>query len=460
MSAQGTSIARVDAPEPHVAGRATSVSSIGRRCERVPALIPARVARVVYSTGVVVSLVAVGVAFERFGFDPIRGRQPEANAALVASIAMLGLTCFLMLRRMSGRAFDEMRVDKETSACLFSASQSLVAARDPSDVCETAARAALTLTDAGSAHLLLRDEASEQISQAACAGPQAERVHQEIGDALAVLADLSVENGSAVLRPEDCVTAGSPSAFSSILIAQVRTGKVARGAICVVHCDPGACFSQRDVDSVGTLASLVAISMRTAELASSLQNFFAHATEAIVTLIDTNLSYHQGHAGRVARLAHPMGRELGLDDQQLRNLHFAALLHDIGTLAIPPGMRHDRRACLQHPVLGYRMLKDIRLWSGVAKSVLYHHEWFDGSGYPHQVAGGAIPLESRIIAVCDAFDAMVSETSYKPAVSDEDALRELDKAAGTQFDPTVVRVVQALARQGRFASEPAGSSGA
>jgi HD-GYP domain-containing protein (c-di-GMP phosphodiesterase class II) len=115
-------------------------------------------------------------------------------------------------------------------------------------------------------------------------------------------------------------------------------------------------------------------------------------------------------------------------------------IHPAGTLA--------KSVYRQHPLLGYRMLKPIRLWEDLAPIVLHHHEWFDGRGYPEGLSGEAIPLEARIIALAEAFDSMTSPRSYREPLALEQALREVREGAGTQFDPTVARVFVELVQRG------------
>ena len=106
------------------------------------------------------------------------------------------------------------------------------------------------------------------------------------------------------------------------------------------------------------------------------------------------------------------------------------------------------KTCQKHAVLGFRMLNRIRLWQDIAPFVHYHHEWYDGSGYPGGLKGEEIPLEARIIGFCEAFDSMTSDTSYKNPVSWEEALCEVDACAGTQFDPDVARTFKVLVERG------------
>jgi len=98
-------------------------------------------------------------------------------------------------------------------------------------------------------------------------------------------------------------------------------------------------------------------------------------------------------------------------------------------------------------MLGYRMLAPIQLWAEFAPFILHHHEWFDGNGYPDALAGEAIPLESRIIGLAEAFDSMTSDSSYKQSVDQEEAIRRIEAGSGTQFDPAVVKVFLDLWRR-------------
>jgi diguanylate cyclase (GGDEF)-like protein/putative nucleotidyltransferase with HDIG domain len=160
------------------------------------------------------------------------------------------------------------------------------------------------------------------------------------------------------------------------------------------------------------------------------------------------------HTAGVARLADEVGRELGIVDGDLDDLHRAALLHDIGKLAIPdailrkPGPLDDGEwdFIRRHTVVGERILVVSPILRGVARIVRSSHERWDGGGYPDGLAGESIPLASRVIAVCDAWDAMTTDRPYRPALRADVALAELERCAGTQFDPTVVDAFVARVR--------------
>jgi two-component system cell cycle response regulator len=166
------------------------------------------------------------------------------------------------------------------------------------------------------------------------------------------------------------------------------------------------------------------------------------------------------HSGGVTSLTAAVGMELGLDAEQLDETLRAAELHDVGKLAVPDAIL-DKRGPLdppewefmkQHPAIGARILSAAPAFAGIATLVCASHERWDGGGYPQGIAGEAIPLGARIVAVCDAFDAMTSERCYQPARSQADALAELRRNAGTQFDPGVV---DAIERHLRSVPEPA-----
>src|SRR2546423_11730965 len=173
------------------------------------------------------------------------------------------------------------------------------------------------------------------------------------------------------------------------------------------------------------------------------------------------------HIGGVARFAHAVARRLGLSATQVDEVTRAAELHDIGKMAVPDailekpaGLDEDETELIrQHTIIGERILAVSPALRSVAALVRHSHERWDGHAYPDGLAGDEIPLGSRIIATCDAFDAMTSERPYQPAVAVRDALDELRRCAGGQFDPLVVPASCADAEsliEEREALEPAG----
>ncbi len=169
------------------------------------------------------------------------------------------------------------------------------------------------------------------------------------------------------------------------------------------------------------------------------------AAASLAKAVDARDAYTGSHSERVSELAARVATKLGLDAEQVELTRLAGSLHDLGKLAIPeeilrkPGELTDseRLVLERHPQIGFRMLDSLGV-DPVADVVLYHHERWDGAGYPDGKRGEEIPLGARIIFVADAFDAMTSDRVYRPRRSEEDALAELERCAGTQFDPSIV----------------------
>jgi HD-GYP domain-containing protein (c-di-GMP phosphodiesterase class II) len=134
---------------------------------------------------------------------------------------------------------------------------------------------------------------------------------------------------------------------------------------------------------------------------------------------------------------------LGLPEDELKTLYFAALMHDIGLLGLDALGEWTRDRIELHPVLGYEMVKDIIFWKDLAPIIHHHHERWDGRGYPQRLEGPAIPLGARIIGACEAFDIITSKNSYKTPLPYDMAIREMEAHAGTQFDPNIVAAIKA-----------------
>ncbi|CAN5824946.1 hypothetical protein BH23ACT4_BH23ACT4_00610 [soil metagenome] len=164
-----------------------------------------------------------------------------------------------------------------------------------------------------------------------------------------------------------------------------------------------------------------------------------------------------GHVHRVSDLAVNLGTGLGLKDDELDCLALAGVLHDVGKIHMDPMIlgkpgpldNGEKDLMQRHPELGFAMTRN-RLDSRVSEAILYHHERFDGKGYPFGLTGSAIPILSRIVLVADAFDAMTSSRAYQPALPIDFAISEILRNSGTQFDPAVVDVFIGLANVNRL----------
>ncbi len=170
---------------------------------------------------------------------------------------------------------------------------------------------------------------------------------------------------------------------------------------------------------------------------------------ALVTTLEAKDKYTRGHSDRVTEYAVLIGKKLGLAGEDLTKLYCGAILHDIGKIGIDEGILNkpltlgdeEITRIKKHPEIGAKIVSSIDSLNNIAPAVLYHHERYDGTGYPFGLKGSEIPLHARIIAVSDAFDAMSSVRSYRTPVSREAAIKEIISGAGTQFDPGVVKAL-------------------
>lgn len=174
-----------------------------------------------------------------------------------------------------------------------------------------------------------------------------------------------------------------------------------------------------------------------------------HVIQTLAEAIDAKDPYTNGHSRRVADYARELGRRYGYDRKGQDKLYMMGLLHDVGKIGVPdqvinkPGRltEDEFEHIKQHPVLGARILGRIKEMPELSVGARWHHERYDGSGYPDGLAGADIPEAARIISVADAYDAMTSNRSYRTALPQADVRREMEQGGGSQFDPAFSRLM-------------------
>ncbi|HUS17178.1 MAG TPA: HD domain-containing phosphohydrolase [Chloroflexia bacterium] len=247
----------------------------------------------------------------------------------------------------------------------------------------------------------------------------------------------------------------------SILGVPLRGRQGTIGVVEVLNKISGENFTDDDMSLLTALAASAAVAIENARLyeetarratelaalVAELQRTYNGTMHALSALLDTRDASTLGHSRRVVHFTLALARAYGLDDrEQIEVIRYGALLHDVGKIGVPDAILRKPGAFTaeewvemrKHPEIGHRMLKDIDFLKKALPIVLHHHERWDGGGYPHGLAGDAIPVEARLFAVADAFDALMSARPYKPALSYAEAAGRIVADRGTHFDPAAV----------------------
>lgn len=397
---------------------------------------------VTYFLGGVVPLLALLGVVEQYALPALEGdRQAQLMLiGLVSGSGLLSLGSFFALRRIARNALERIDANRRRLERLLQASRDLSDAPHGRVVLETTAGCAATICEARAALVFLRADASKDFALQGFVGRDVEALHEQRQEQIVEWLEAACQDGRRLeIEDRDACFAVLP----------VMSDGSCRLALLMERDRASGSFESPSLDAVGTLLAQSAAALESAELRDAQRNFFSHMTDLVVTALDTHVEGREGHGLAVARLANRVGRELGLDDDGLQDLHFAALLHDVGMLKIPREQHGHPQAFRKHPLLGHRMLSRITLWEPVAPMVLQHHEWYDGSGYPEGLSENRIHPGARILAVCDAYHAMRSE-DWNGARPQGEAIEELVRLRGTQFDPAVVDAMLHLRERGEL----------
>jgi diguanylate cyclase (GGDEF)-like protein len=258
-----------------------------------------------------------------------------------------------------------------------------------------------------------------------------------------------------VLSAEDVTKIdGAPSIPGlSVALAPLHLDAGRVGCIAVLTPQGDIETSDRRMRLLAGIAHQAKLAIQNAGSFQSLEETFLSTVEALANALEANDEYTSSHARWITDMALKVGRELGLDSKTLKRLELGALFHDIGKIGIPssilakPGpLTPEERAVIEtHPELGERILAPISRLEDVRPIVRHAHERWDGAGYPDGKVAEDIPIEARVILVCDAFHAMTTDRPYRTRMPLEEAVRQLQENAGTQFDPSVVEAFIRLA---------------
>lgn len=215
------------------------------------------------------------------------------------------------------------------------------------------------------------------------------------------------------------------------------------------------------INSIWVQQEREALLMESIKHEQSLVMLLESTIQAIATIVEKRDPYTAGHQRRVAKLAVAIAQKMGINPDRVEGLRLASIVHDIGKVSVPTEILtnpnqldpNDFEVVKTHPVIGFEILRELKFSTPVAQIVSQHHERLNGTGYPNHLKGEHILVESRILAVADVVEAIISHRPYRPARSVSEALEEIEKASGEYYDSDVVNACCKLFREDRFQLE-------
>ncbi len=234
----------------------------------------------------------------------------------------------------------------------------------------------------------------------------------------------------------------------SLLCVPIILKKEVIGVVHINNRLDGGAFNEDDLEFLKTLASQAAISLENAQLYEDLQKNYYDTIKSLVLTIEAKDPYTRGHSQRVTEYVLMIAKALGLPPASLERLESASILHDIGKIGISEYLllkkgkltSEEMENIRKHPIIGESIIEPIGFLSDIRPMIRHHHERFDGKGYPDHLEGKNASLEARILSVADAYDAMTSNRPYRKGLSRDEAIRELVRNKGSQFDGEIVDV--------------------
>jgi HD-GYP domain-containing protein (c-di-GMP phosphodiesterase class II) len=256
----------------------------------------------------------------------------------------------------------------------------------------------------------------------------------------------AIDDLASIKRPGTLDSNLGTAGISSLLAVPLISKETVKGVLLLGDRQPGG-FVREEIFVIEKIAAQITVALENAQLYEDMRSLFINTVSSLANAIDAKSPWTKGHSERVMNFAAEIAKEMGLAEIFVEKVKIAGLLHDIGKIGIleelleKPEIISDEEfpPMRLHPEKGVAILSPIKQLKEVLPAILYHHERYDGQGYPAGLQGENIPLEARIVTVADSFDAMVSDRPYKKGFSVKKALKVLKDGAGSQFDPEVVR---------------------
>jgi len=356
---------------------------------------------------------------------------------------------------------EQLRDAQDRLAAVYEANQIISSERDLRKLFERVMDQIFGLVPAHNGVILLKDEKTgELVTEFVKRGDKQSEVAMSSS-----IVTRAFEKGEAVIT----YNAANDSRFeagasiisqniSSAMCTPLRHQDETLGIIYVDTRGTQNAFAQGDLELLVALSGPAATSIRNAQYVAELEKAYQDTLIVLANAIELRDHYTVGHTWRVTNFALEIARTLGWSAEKLRECEMGGVVHDVGKISIddavlrkPGGLTDDEYAQMRvHPERGARMMQDIRILVPLIPYTLYHHERYDGKGYPFGLAGEDIPVEGRLLAVADTLDAMTSNRPYRKGFDPEYAIAEIEKGKGSQFDPAIVDALMKCYREGKI----------
>lgn len=350
----------------------------------------------------------------------------------------------------------------EEQALIYSLSRTLGSELEVESICRNILDEAEKYLAVHNIAIMLHEEATNELRTRHCKGRDREAALTFRADAASGLLGEIFLSGEAVTISDigDDGREAFPYPVRSIICVPLVTDDKGIGMLVASDKLSGEEFWSQELKLMGVFALEAAAAIRKAQLYEEISTLFMHTVKALASAVDAKDPYTYGHSNRVARFTAAICAALGMGRKEARQAELAAILHDIGKIGTPesilqkPGRLDslEMQKIREHPAKGAQILAHISELRDVITWIRHHHEWYDGEGYPDRLSGDEIPLQSRIIAVADTFDAMTSDRPYRKGMSETVALRIMEESSGSQFDPRIIEIFKALSQTGKIAS--------
>jgi HD-GYP domain-containing protein (c-di-GMP phosphodiesterase class II) len=349
---------------------------------------------------------------------------------------------------------------------LHRVSEMLAGTRDIGGVSDSTLRAILEVTAADRAALVLRRQDPETGGVEVAAARARIASEEEFTVSRTLVSDV-INKGISTFAHDASSDARFADGHSvvaqrvrSVMCVPLRTSDEILGALYVDSLSGAGRFNEADLELLAAIGNQAGVALHRVRLMGELARLLIDTIRAIAATIDAKDGYTHRHSERVAELARRIAGEMGLSAEEQQTAELSALLHDVGKIAVPDSILNKPERLTseefaemkKHPLHGARILSNIQSASvrAVVPGVQYHHEKWDGTGYPEGLAGEEIPLLGRLLGVADFLDALTSRRAYRPPMTVDDAIALIVQGAGTHFDPEVASAVVRLHERGEL----------